>query len=66
VWILERSWSLRFIFIAFLLSAAEVFLPLLADKTPLSPIEFGSVLAVVTGSAFVSRLVAQKRDGVND
>ena len=66
VWIVAHSWSIRFIFIAFVLSCAEVFLPLLADKTSLPPMVFGSIVALVTGAAFVARLIAQKREGVSE
>lgn len=61
-WVLSRSWSLRFIFLAFLLSAAEVALPLLssAQGLPFYPI----LIAATAGAAFVARLVAQKREGV--
>lgn len=63
-WILSHSWSLRFVFLAFLLSAAEVALPLFTSAAglPFYPILIG----LVTGAAFVARLVAQKHDGVAD
>lgn len=65
-WILSHSWSLRFIFLAFLLTVAETILPFFANMTPLPPTLFGFILSVVTGAAFVARLVAQKREGVSN
>jgi hypothetical protein len=62
-WIVSRSWSLRFVFLAFVLSGAEVFLPLFTDTTTIPRVLFASMIAVTTGAAFVARLVAQNRDG---
>ena len=56
--ILKRSWSLRFIFLAGVLSGLEVILPFYADSMP-RHIFAGLSFACVC-SAFVARLVAQK------
>jgi hypothetical protein len=58
-WIVSRAWSTRFIAVAFLLSGAEVALPLLADKAPIDPVLFAGVIGVVTGAAWLARFVAQ-------
>lgn len=62
-WVIAHSWSLRFVFLAFLFSAAEVILPLLSDLQglPFYPILIG----LTTGAAFVTRLIAQKREGAD-
>lgn len=65
-WIVAHTWSVRFIFAAFLLSALEVFLPLMVGKTSINPVVFAGVIAVITGAAFVARIVAQKKAGVSD
>lgn len=59
-WIVARSWSLRFVFLAFLLSALEVGLPLVssAQGLPFYPVLIG----LTTGAAFVARLFAQNKD----
>ena len=56
--ILKRSWSLRFIILAGLLSGAEVALPLFADSIPRNLFAALSFLCVCL--AFVARLVAQR------
>jgi hypothetical protein len=63
-WVISHSWSLRFVFIAFLLSGLEVFLPLFTDTTAIPRVLYAGLIAVITGAAFVARLVAQKRAGV--
>ena len=60
VWIVNHAWSMRFLMVAFLLSAAEVALPYFADKTPIRPDVFAGVIGIVTGAAFIARLVAQR------
>jgi hypothetical protein len=59
-WIIARSWSLRFVFLAFIFSALEVTLPLVssAQGLPFYPILIG----LTTGAAFVARLFAQNKD----
>lgn len=56
--ILREAWSIRFIALAGILSAAEVVLPMFQDSIPrniFATLSFGCVSA-----AFVSRLVSQK------
>lgn len=60
-WIVNHSWSMRFIVLAFVLTCAEAAIPLFTDTTNIPRPLFALVLAVVTGSAFVARLFAQKR-----
>lgn len=59
-WVINHSWSLRFVFIAFLLSCAEAFMTVFVDARHSHPAIFAGTLAFVTGAAFVARLVAQK------
>lgn len=63
-WIVAHSWSLRFVFLAFLFTAAEVALPLVSSiqGLPFYPMLIG----LTTGAAFAARLFAQKRDGLED
>jgi len=56
--IVRRSWSLRFIILAGLLSGCEIALPLFADQIPRNLFAVLSFAAV--SAAFVARLVAQK------
>lgn len=56
--ILRRSWSLKFILIAGLLSGCEVALPLIGDR--FSPGVFAGLSFAFTCAAFIARLVAQK------
>ena len=56
--ILRKAWSVRFIALAGLLSAAEVILPLYVDALPRGTFAALSVLAV--SGAFYARIVAQK------
>jgi hypothetical protein len=60
-WAVNHAWSMRLIMLAFVLSGAEVALPLFTDTTNIPRPLFASILAVVTGGAFVARLFAQKR-----
>jgi hypothetical protein len=66
-WVLSHSWSLRFVFGAFVLSALEVGLPLIlgSPATPLQSIVFAVTIGLTTGAAFVARLIAQKKEGVS-
>lgn len=57
--ILRRAWSIRFILLAGVFSAAEVALPLLDGLIPVGPGVFAALSGIATGGAFVSRLVAQ-------
>ena len=56
--ILRRSWSLRFILLAGILSGIEVILPFFSDEIPRNLFAALSFMAV--SAAFVARLVAQK------
>lgn len=56
--ILKRSWSLRFIILAGILSGIEVILPFFSDEIPRNLFAALSFLAV--SAAFVARLVVQK------
>jgi hypothetical protein len=61
-WIVEHSWSMRFMFVAFVLSGLEVFLPLMIDNTAIPRVIFAGLIALVTGAAFVARIVAQRHE----
>ncbi len=56
--IVRRSWSLRFIILAALLSGCEIALPLIGDI--FDPGVFAGLSFVFTAAAFIARLVAQK------
>ena len=56
--IAKRSWSLRFIILAGVLSGLEVILPFFSDEIPRNLFAILSFLAV--SAAFVARLVAQR------
>lgn len=66
--VLKHAWSIRFIYLAALLSGAEIVLPLFSDALPRGWFAAATFLAV--SGAFVSRLVVQQRvggrDGTND
>lgn len=64
-WIVASSWSLRFVYIAFLLSAAEAGLPFFVGKTSINPVLFALIIAIVTGAAFVARLMAQNKGSID-
>lgn len=56
--IVRRSWSLRFIIVAGLLSGCEIALPLIGDR--FTPGVFAGLSFAFTAAAFIARLVAQK------
>jgi hypothetical protein len=56
--ILKRAWSVRFIALAGLLSAAEVILPLFEREIPRSA--FAVLTLAAVAGAFVARIVVQK------
>lgn len=56
--ILRRSWSLRFIILAGVLTGCEVVLPLIGDR--FEPGVFAALSFVFVCAAFIARLVAQK------
>lgn len=59
-WVLKRSWSVRFIALAALLSGLEVLLPLISDFIPRGI--FAILICFTTAAAFIARLVAQSKD----
>ena len=64
--ILFHAWSLRFIAVAFLLTVAEVLLPLIDGWVPIPHGVMATGAALAAGGAFVARLIAQaKITGVN-
>ena len=56
--ILRRSWSLRFIILAGVLSGIEVILPFFGEDMPRNV--FAGLSFFFVSAAFVARLVAQK------
>lgn len=56
--ILRRSWSLRFIILAGILSGLEVILPFFSEDIPRNIFAVLSFVAVA--AAFIARLVAQR------
>lgn len=60
--ILRKAWSIRLILLAGLLSGIEVALPFIDDRVPRGVFALWSL--VITGAAFVARVVAQK--GLSD
>ncbi len=58
-WVLANSWSVRLIATAAFLQGAEIALPFFVDSFPRGV--FAALSFFVTASAFVARLVAQKR-----
>jgi hypothetical protein len=56
--ILRRSWSLRFIILAGILSGIEIILPLFSEQLPRNLFAALSFCAVCL--AFIARLIAQK------
>lgn len=60
--ILRKAWSIRLLLLAGLLSGVEAALPFIDDRMPRGVFALLSLL--VTGGAFVARLVAQQ--GVGD
>lgn len=59
--ILRRTWSIRFIVLAGVLSGAEVALPFIREVVPIPPGWFAAASALTTAAAFVARILAQKR-----
>lgn len=56
--ILRKSWSLKFVVLAAILTACEAVLPLYWDQFPRDV--FASLTFVTIIAAFIARLVAQK------
>lgn len=63
-WVVNHSWSVRLLMLAFTLSAAEVIMPYFSSQS--HPIAYGVATGLVTGAAFVARLVAQKRENAQE
>lgn len=57
--VLTRAWSVRLMALAFILTVAEVALPLLDGYLPIPPYTFAALSGLATAGAFVARLVAQ-------
>ncbi len=60
--IIKKAWSIRLILVAGLLSGAEVALPFIDDRLPRGV--FAALSLIVTGAAFVARILAQR--GLHD
>lgn len=58
-WVLNHSWSVRLLALAFILSAAEVIMPLFTDYR--HPVLYAIAMGVVTGGAFVARFIVQNK-----
>lgn len=56
--IVRKAWSVRLIILAGLLSGAEAAMPFIDDQMPRGVFAVASLL--VTGAAFVARILAQK------
>lgn len=58
--VFRRAWSVRLMALAFLLSFAEVALPLAEGVLPIGPGWFAALSGLATAGAFVTRFVAQR------
>ena len=58
--VLRRAWSIRLLFLAGLLSGAEVALPLLRDVLDIPAGLFAGLSLITVAGAFVARLLAQR------
>lgn len=56
--ILKKAWSVRFMLIAMVMTAAEVVVPMYADELPRNL--FAILSGVSVAGAFIARLVAQR------
>lgn len=63
--ILRHAWSVRFVFIAAILSGAEVGLPLVVDRLPFDPWWLALMSFGVVCAAFIARFVAQEKLGAS-
>lgn len=59
--IIRKAWSVRLMVLAGLLSGVEAILPLVTDALPWPRWAASLLIAVVVGSAFVARIVAQPK-----
>ena len=56
--VLQKAWSIRFLIVAFVLTAAEVVLPFFIDSLPRGI--FAALSGLTVAGAFVARLLAQR------
>lgn len=59
-WLLTKSWSLRFVILAAVLSGIEVGFSFFTDNPPLPRGVFAGLSSVVTIAAFGARFIAQR------
>jgi hypothetical protein len=59
-WVVNHSWTVRLLMLAFVLSGAETVMPYFADYSP-HPALYAVTMGLITGAAFVARLIAQNR-----
>lgn len=59
-WVINHAWSVRLMMLAFVLSAAEVIMPLFTDDR--HPVLYAVLIGLVTGAATIARLVAQNHE----
>lgn len=60
--IVRRAWSIRLMLLAGLLSGLEAILPIAMDAVPWPRWLASTVISMVVGLAFVTRLMAQRDD----
>lgn len=60
--VLRRAWSIRLMLLAGLLSGLEAILPIVMDALPWPRWLASTVISLVVGLSFVTRLLAQKDD----
>ena len=60
--IVRRAWSIKLMLLAGLLSGLEAILPILMDAIPWPRWLASTVISLVVGLAFVTRLMAQQDD----
>jgi hypothetical protein len=64
--VLTRAWSVRLMVLAFILTVAEVALPLLDGYLPIPQYTFAALSGLATAGAFVARIIAQNNVGGSD
>jgi hypothetical protein len=64
--VLTRAWSVRLMVLAFVLTVAEVALPLLDGYLPIPQYTFAALSGLATAGAFIARLVAQQNLGAKE
>ena len=60
--IVRRAWSIKLMILAGLLSGLEAILPIVMDSLPWPRAVASTVISLVVGLAFVTRLMAQQDD----